>query len=250
MHWLEQRREAARKPPQKKGEYYGYYSGGDFEVTYQPRPGGVFNIYLYGTIEDPRQFIGANEVFARAGEEDVVLIHLSTNGGSMDATDTFIQGMRETEARVIVKATGGVHSAGTIILLEADEFILSENFNCLIHNGSWGTGGKANEAAAHSKFTIEYMARTARNTYKGFMSPEEIEAMIEGKDFWFTAQEFAARWEARNALDKAQQGAAQEDVQKQLLSMIQAMSVEAAEGEAEEPPKPKKPASVRKKKTN
>lgn len=172
-----------------------------FPVAFTPNQSGVFTIYLYGVIEHSSQFIEAIDALTQASEEDVVFINLSTPGGSLDATDTFIQAMRECKARVIVRATGGVHSAGSIILLTADEFILSENFNCLIHNGETGNGGKFSDMKAATAFTLQFMEGIMRNTYDGFLTPEEIEALIGGKDFWLGPEEFVERWQRRAALE-------------------------------------------------
>lgn len=224
-------------------EYDGWGAGQEFDVTYQPKQCGIYNIYLFGIIEDTRQFTGALEVLARASEDDLVCIHLSTPGGNLDATDTFIQGMRECEARVVVKATGGVHSAGTVILLNADEFMLSENFNCLVHNGSVGAGGKFSDFIAHAAANVEYMNRVMRRTYEGFLTPEEIEALVKGQDFWFNAEQFVKRWEARNAIMKAKQA----NDQSEALEAAEGMMMDIIE-EAMEKKTARKPAPRRKKK--
>lgn len=194
---LSQHLEAGRTAkPRSLSDEYGLVE--DFAVSYTPVKAGVYNIYLFGVIVDPRQFIGPIEVLDAAGPNDVVRIHLSTPGGSLDATDTFLNSMHACEGRVVVHASGGVHSAGSVILLSADEFSLSENFNMLIHNGSCGAGGDFNKFVAHARHSQEYMERIMRTTYEGFLTPDEIEAMIEGKDFWLNREEFCARWEGRN----------------------------------------------------
>lgn len=181
--------------------YYNQYSI-PFEVTYAPIRAGIFNIYLFGVIESAEQFINAIEVLQSASENDIVKIHLSSPGGSLDATDTFIHAMRQCAGRVVVEATGGVHSAGSIILMNADEFFLSENFNCLVHNGSLGSSGKYSEWKLESKHKEAYMERVMRNTYSGFLSEEELEDLLKGVDFWFDGTDFARRWEARNEFIK------------------------------------------------
>lgn len=200
------------------GYAYSYYS--DFPVTYMPVKAGVFNIYLFGQIEDATQFISAIEVLNAASEHDVVIIHLSTNGGSLDATDTFIQAMRECEARIIVKASGGVHSAGTVILLNADEFTLSENFNALIHNGSCGVGGKFSDFRIQAKHTEAYMERVMKTTYAGFLSEAEIESLIDGKDIWLDADQFVERWEARNEILRVRMENDQDEVLAALAEQL------------------------------
>lgn len=171
----------------------------NFRVTYTPSGNGTFRVYLDKAIEEPGQFIEAIEAFRAASEGDLVEVMLQSPGGDLDATDLFLQAMHECDGRVIVRATGGCHSAASIILMHAPEFTLSHGFNCLIHNGSIGHGGKFSDYRAASKHTVEYMENLMRRTYKGFLTDPEIEEMIDGKDFWLDAGEFIARWKARAA---------------------------------------------------
>lgn len=178
--------------------------GNEFEVLYSPSSSGTYNIFLDGEIEEASQFREAVAALDDAGENDTVRIHLSTNGGCVDTTDTFIAAMRRCRGRVVVEATGGVHSAGTIILLNAPEFRLSENFNALIHNGSFGVYGKTSDAKAQFAFQSQYMDRLAKTTYRGFLTTEEIDQLIAGKDFWLDSSEWIARYRKRQELLKAE----------------------------------------------
>jgi len=190
-----------------------------FMTSYTPIKSGVFKIYLFGPIISASQFIPAIEMLDAAGENDIVIIHLSSPGGSLNATDTFLAAMRECEARIIVKATGGVHSAGSVILMNADEFTLSENFNCLVHNGACGPGGKFSDWRAAAAHTDAYMERVMRNTYKGFMTNEEIDQLLAGKDFWFDAEEFVRRFNVRNNVLQEQ---LQEEAVQRVLDQVKA----------------------------
>lgn len=181
--------ESARRP---RNGYYSYHPD-EFRVSYAST-GGEFNIYLYDEIVSAEQFIPAIEALNHAGPSDEVIIHLSTPGGSMDATDTFLDALSRCKAgRIVTYASGGVHSAGTIILLNSDEFFLSPNFNALVHNASYGSGGKASDVRAQVAFTDKHVARVLTETYIGFLSKDEILALIRGQDFWFDADEFGAR---------------------------------------------------------
>jgi ATP-dependent protease ClpP protease subunit len=181
--------------------FYSVYS--PFEVSAHRSHAMHFKIKLFGPIIDATQFSDAIEVFQAAGDGDLVEVHLSTPGGSLDATDTFLQAMHECDGRVIVRATGGVHSAGSIILMNAPEFTLSKNFNSLIHNGSTGNGGDLNKFAAGSKFSVDHMTAVLRETYEGFLTPDELNAMIDGKDFWIKGEEWMRRWHQRQEYFKA-----------------------------------------------
>lgn len=183
----------------RKASDYGYEVYNEFPVTVN-RKSSDFNIYLFGPILETTQFISALEAFRMAGPDDEVHIHLSTPGGLMDATDTFLSAMHQCDGRVIVHASGGCHSCGSIILLHANEFTLSENFNMLIHNGSTGSWGDLNKFAASAKHSVEYMNKVMRNTYEGFLTPEELQAMLDGKDFWMGPEEFMERHAKRQAV--------------------------------------------------
>jgi ATP-dependent protease ClpP protease subunit len=223
-------REASRPATDgAKASMYGWGGPAPFPVTYTPIQAGIFTCYVFGIIEDCTQFIHAIEALQQATENDTVVIHLSTDGGSLDATDTFLTVMKQCAGRVIVKASGGVHSAGTVILLAADEFELSENFNALIHNGSCGSGGKFSDFVAHSRHNVKYMSTIMFNTYRGFLTDEEILQLLDGKDFWLDAEEFVTRHEARNAYEAA--------TQEEAIAAYEAMVAATAEAEAPVPVK-------------
>lgn len=176
----------------------------DFAITYHPVKAGVYNLYLYGLIVSAQQFVGAMEVLATAGPEDTILIHLSTDGGSLDATDTFLQGIRETEAHVVAKVSGSCCSAGTLIALAADEFQLSENASFLFHNGGAFVGGKYSDFVSQTEHTKKYFERVIRTSYIGFLEESEINDLMRGVDLWMDSEEFVTRHNKRNEFFLAQ----------------------------------------------
>lgn len=174
-----------------------FFDDGSFRVNSLQSQAHKHDIRIFGAIEDVSQFDEAIGVLTDAGEGDLVVLHLSTPGGDVNATDTFLHYWHECRARKIVIATGGCHSAGSMILLAADEFQLSEGFNCLVHNGSFGFGSKHSDVASYVAFEIPFQNKLMRSTYEGFMTEKEIDEMIAGKDFWFDRDEFITRCKAR-----------------------------------------------------
>lgn len=181
----------------------------EFAITYHPVKQGVYNIYLFGLIQSAQQFVGAIEVLATAGPEDVVVVHLSTDGGSLDATDTFITAIKETEAHVVAKVSGSCCSAGTLIALVADEFQLSDNASFLFHNGGAYVGGKYSDFVSQTEHTKKYFERVIRTSYLGFFETEEIDELLKGVDRWMDSDEFVERHEKRNDFFLAQYEQAQ-----------------------------------------
>lgn len=171
----------------------GFFDDGSFRVERTQSTATKYDIYLFGEIEDSAQFTEAVAALDGAQEGDIVVVHLSTNGGDCDATDTFLYSMGNTAAEVVVRASGGVHSAGSMILLAADNFSLSPNFSCLIHNGSFGAVGKTSDTKTQVAFQGTFMDKLMRTTYEGFLTEPEIDALIAGKDFWFDSDSFMER---------------------------------------------------------
>lgn len=184
------------KDQKKLGMYSNDYDY--FPVSFEPHKSGTFHIYMFGAIESPQQFINCIEIMRQAGEDDTVVIHLQSCGGSIDATDTLLQAMHECQAQIIVRASGGVHSAGTLILLAADTFTLSDNFSSLIHNGSTGAVGKFSDYRSETIFTSRWMEKVLRDAYEGFLTETEIDDVIKGIDLWLDAEQWVDRHEARN----------------------------------------------------
>lgn len=187
-----------QKQSEKKTAQYSQSPYEEFSITYSPVKAGTYNIYLYGLIESAQQFVGAVEVLGAANDNDTVVIHLSTDGGSLEATDTLIQAMKESEAHIVVKCSGGVYSAGTLIVLEADEFTLSENASFLIHNGSCGSGGKYSDYILHTEHNKKYFERVMKSSYLGFLTEAEILDLMKGVDIWLDSESFAKRYQTRN----------------------------------------------------
>lgn len=171
-----------------------------FKVTCTGKEDGpcLFNIYIFSEITKPEQFIPAIEALQAADEEDLVVIHLSSPGGSIDATDTFLHSLNGTRARVLFVASGGCHSAATLILMHANEISFSEGFNALVHNGYVGSGSKFSDWESSTDYTRKHMRELFQRTYKGFLSDKEIEDLIAGKDYWLNAEQFKKRLLKRN----------------------------------------------------
>jgi ATP-dependent protease ClpP protease subunit len=176
-----------------------------FFTTYIPNKGGKFKINLHGPIIAADQFVWAVQALEAAGEDDMVEISLQSPGGSLDVADYFIHAMRKTEGHIHIVATGNCSSAATLILLQADSFELSENFNSLIHNGSIGSMGNFNEYRAQVSFYPQWMEKALRNGYEGFLTEKEMNDLMDGKDIILNATQWVEHYNQRNEYFKKKQ---------------------------------------------
>jgi ATP-dependent protease ClpP protease subunit len=174
-----------------------------FNVSFVPHKTGIYRIEIDKTISTVGQFSNAIQILQMAKEGDEVEIHLQCPGGSVHATGALLHAMKKCEAPIHIIATGACHSAATMILLSGDSFELSEDFNALIHGGSLGSIGNLNEYHAEIAFLPEFINNIHRRIYEGFLTPEEIENLVKGQDFWLDANGWCERQKARNEYFKA-----------------------------------------------
>lgn len=165
----------------------------EYNVNFIPHRSGTYRIEIDTGITDVSQFSTAIQVLDMAKEEDEVEVHLQSPGGNVDACGAFIHALRKCRAPIHMVASGGVHSAGTHILLEADSFELAEGFNSLIHNGSSGAYGNINEYHAKSDFDKVFIYEHYKGIYEGFLSDKEFDGMMRGDNLWLNAKQWHDR---------------------------------------------------------
>ena len=172
-------------------------------------------IFLYGPIETSFDFADAIEALSRCERDDTVTIYLSSPGGCVSAVDALLHAIKTAQDKGVVVhciASGLCASAATFVLLECTSFELSNGFHALIHNGSLGDGGAFNQFRASTAFYLKYMEERLRDVYQFFLTEEELNAVMDGKDIWLTPEEWGERYDKRNeAYDLLYQSLDQDD---------------------------------------
>lgn len=195
-------------------------------------PVTIHHIYLNGDIEhEADRYIDMISDIKLAEPHDQIYIYLNTPGGSLATTIQIISAMKQSQATVTTVIEGDVASAGTLIFLSGDEFIINDHCSFMIHNYSHGPYGKGHEVAQRVKFTEEHYSQIMREIYKDFLTPEELEDVLNGRDLWLNSEQVLERVEVK--------------VQKQTEALEEAVA-QAAEQAAEE----SKPRRGRRKKAD
>jgi len=182
----------------KRASFYGFEEQLRVPVSYVPYKCGTFTVDIYDYIESPTQFADMIDALNLMEQDDEMIVNLQSGGGCLSTTDTILHAMRKTKGKVHFVATGFNASAATILLLDAPSFELSEDFSALIHCGSLSDGGNFNEYRQSAGFHIKRMENLLRNTYAGFLTEDEIDSMLDGKDILLDAQQWCERHEQRN----------------------------------------------------
>lgn len=174
-------------------------SGNDKIPQYtQTIPVNLYHFYIIDEIGEPSQFLDLINVLKTAEEHDTIFIYLNTPGGSLQTTIQIISAMKQSGATVVTCLEGEACSAGTLIFLAGDKHIVNQNCTFMIHNYSQWIGGKGNEVALRVKYSEQYFKKLAKDLYKSFLTDDEIQSVIDGKDYWMDSDEVIARLHARN----------------------------------------------------
>tara|TARA_R110000851_G_scaffold254636_1_gene407202 strand:- start:225 stop:578 length:354 start_codon:yes stop_codon:yes gene_type:complete len=105
-------------------------------------------------------------------------------------------------------------SAATFIFLMADVCEISDHSIFMFHNFSGGTIGKGNEMLAQVHHNDKWARGLMDSVYKDFFTDDEIESILEGKDYWLSPEEVTERLKKRNNKLEKQAKTAQNEAEK------------------------------------
>lgn len=155
------------------------------------------DIYLTDEIGVPFNYNELTYCIKNAPADYDIRLHISTPGGVIDGALFIVDAINKTPATVTAFLTGTVASAGTIIALACDNVVASAHLSFMIHNYSGILQGKGSEMKAHQEFVDKNLNNAFTDYYEGFLTTQEIESVIDGKDIWLGTEEVKERWENR-----------------------------------------------------
>ncbi|MBR6611250.1 MAG: ATP-dependent Clp protease proteolytic subunit [Campylobacter sp.] len=177
------------------------------KITSQPDGSKNIDYYLINEIEDIEDYIDFLRALNECHPSDTVDIHINCFGGAMYAGYHIFDALCDCPATINMHIDGFCCSAASTIMMAGDNFDFAPHSCVMVHSMSTMFYGKWHECTARLEFDKSWFEETAREIYAGFMTDQEIQAMIDGKDFWFTAREAHERI----------QNARREDHEKQAL---------------------------------
>ena len=170
------------------------------EMEYQPYVyrqqqviSNIHHFYISSILEEPLKYSDMIFRIQTAGNDDVVFVHLNTDGGYLDTGIQIINAMKSSRAHVIASIEGEVSSMGTFIFLAADEFIVHDNSSMMIHNYSGGVFGKGHEQIAALESATIWSKDFMHRMYIPFLSEDEVDRVIAGEDIYMHPPEIRDR---------------------------------------------------------
>lgn len=180
-----------------------------------------YTIRLDRELTTPSDFQEELATLRMASHNDIVHILLNGPGGNDTVMKAFLNTMAQSEAHIITEIEGQCCSALTIIFLAGHEFRVSDDSEFMIHTSSFGYSGKENNVRQFVEFNAKANSRLMQKYYRHFLTEEEIEQCIEGRDFWMDADEIMERLERRKDLfEKELEKEEQEGIDRQLEEIL------------------------------
>lgn len=153
--------------------------------------------YLSTEIDEPHFYNEVCHTLYTALRGDTITLHLNTPGGVIDSAFMVIDAIKRSKAKVTAHLTGSVASAGTIIALACDKLEVAPHTTFMIHNYSGGNFGKGHELKARQEHTDRALNAAFTDFYLGFLTEQEMQEVIEGRDIWMGPDEVKARWDIK-----------------------------------------------------
>ena len=171
-----------------------------------PNHGVHYSVNVSQVFGSPHSFDEVIHLLTVATPEDIINFNINSNGGDFYSLVALRNSIRQTEAQVYMNLLGMAASAGSALFLEnADGYKIHEDSCMMIHSMQCGTGyTDANTIATRAEHNKKINERFVRNTYKDFLTEDEIESVLNGKEIYLEDYEIRERLQQREEM-KAQQ---------------------------------------------
>jgi ATP-dependent protease ClpP protease subunit len=167
--------------------------------SYSNDYGKFYEYYISDEIGDPSDYTDWFQEIRNTRASDAIKLHINSPGGNLFTTIQFLQVLAETEAHIVASVEGCCMSAATLLFLAADEFQISPHSMFMFQNYSGGTFVKGGEMYDNLIHDRKWCKKLLTDMYSGFLTKEEINALLDNKDIWMDSDEVITRLKKRDA---------------------------------------------------
>ena len=132
-----------------------------------------------------------------ASPDDLVIFHLNSPGGLLSGLQSLVEAVKGTEAHTVAYIVGQCASAASLFSMYCDSVVVSDLASIMVHHVSYSTGGKNSDIIAHTQHIAKTSEKLIRETYTGWLSEQEIEEALNGREIYFDAAEARERFAKR-----------------------------------------------------
>ena len=186
-----------------------------FESTQTSR---CIKAYLDENIKEAKYYRNWIQSVESLSENDLVYLSVNSYGGYLDGAIAIINAMQSTDATVHVCIDGVAASAASLIALAAPSVAVSPYASMMIHAATFGAFGKQSDVISHASFVDKQVKGLMHDIYKDFLTEEEFQEVIVGREIWFDSEEIITRLKRRAELQEARAKAEEEARVAELLA--------------------------------
>lgn len=151
-------------------------------------------------IKDASHYRYCTNRIVNTQEGDTVEFEIHSSGGQYNGLTALLGAVLRTEARTVAYINGECHSAASMLALSCDEVHVSPFADMLVHFQSFGSAGKSSDIKAYVEHTHNNGAGVFRNIYEFFLTEDEINSCIDGKELWMDSDEIVRRLVVREEM--------------------------------------------------
>jgi ATP-dependent protease ClpP protease subunit len=181
-------------------------------------------VVLDENIREPKYYRNIIYALESLDEGDLCEIKIDSYGGRLDSAIAIINAMRNSRAEIKCSVTGVAASAGSLIALAAPSIYINEYSRMMIHQASFGTGGKQSDVMSHVTFENNRIKKIMKDVYLGFLTEKELETVFAGSELWFDADQIIERLEQCNKFYEKQLGKTSKGSTKTRKSKVKALA--------------------------
>lgn len=164
-------------------------------------------------VKAPSYYRHVIEAIEGLSESDQLIFNINSPGGRMDGLESLLAGIELFDGSSVAVIQGDCHSAASILAMSCDAVAVSKYANMLVHFVSFGTVGSASHIKAHVDHVQKISEKLFRETYKYFLTEEEIEQCIyQDRQLYLDADEIMQRLEQKiQIMQELEQEESEED---------------------------------------
>lgn len=153
----------------------------------------ILNIPIDEPIRDAHYYRQVAKAIADTEEHDQIEFEISSPGGMLDGLISILTAMTKTDATTIAHINGECHSAASILALNCDAIYVSPYATMLVHFVRFGASGKSTDVRLHVEHVHQTSQELFKDTYKYFLTEDEIQRCIDGLELWLSSDQIQTR---------------------------------------------------------
>ena len=186
----------------------------------------IYTVSITDNISDVFIYDEVLMLLENAEENDEIIFNIASYGGRLDSLLALRSGILSTKATVIGKLVSHACSAGGMLLLCCHNKIVYPNTTFHAHTASYGSYGKSADIKTQVDFETKQIEKLVYDIYEGFLDAEnEIPLLLDGKEFYFDAEETIKRLENQALMRDEQQSQAQ--AQQDMFDSIEQQALDS-----------------------